>query len=94
MKCNRKDCQDWIPTRIEDDCSDCVDGRYIEAVNEYASTCDGCSENTSHDLMWMDPVTQLGYCERCVRILNNQIEEKNFIKIECNYSKWYEIHVL
>jgi uncharacterized Zn finger protein len=38
----------------------------MEVVNEYASTCDGCSELTSHELMTMDKKTQLGYCQDCV----------------------------
>ena len=41
-------------------------GRNIEVVNEYASTCDGCQELTSHELMEMDEKTQLGFCEECV----------------------------
>jgi hypothetical protein len=45
---------------------DCQDGRYLPAVNEYASTCDGCAELTSHEEMVMDKNTQLGYCEICV----------------------------
>jgi hypothetical protein len=28
------------------DC-DCIDGRYIGAVSEYASSCDGCGELTT-----------------------------------------------
>ena len=41
-------------------------GRNIEVVNEYASTCDGCQELTSHELMEMNDRTQLGFCEVCV----------------------------
>lgn len=40
-------------------------GRYLPAVSDYASTCDGCGELNSHELMWMDEATQLGYCEKC-----------------------------
>jgi hypothetical protein len=47
------------------DCCDTIDGRWITAVNEYASTCDLCGELTSHDAMEMDEETQLGYCESC-----------------------------
>jgi hypothetical protein len=47
------------------DC-DSVDGRWIEAVAEYASTCDGCGELCHHDLMEMDEETQLGYCQMCI----------------------------
>jgi len=48
----------------QEDC-DCVDGRWVEAVNEYASTCDLCGELTSHELMAMSEKTQLGYCGDC-----------------------------
>jgi hypothetical protein len=49
------------------DVCDTIDGRYMPAVNEYASTCDGgCMELTMHELMIMDPVTQLGYCSECI----------------------------
>lgn len=41
-------------------------GRYIEVVNEYASTCDGCGEITLHELLEMDEKTQLGYCKNCL----------------------------
>lgn len=45
----------------------CIDGRQIEAVNEYASTCDGCGELIHHDLLTMDEETQLGYCKECMK---------------------------
>ncbi len=48
-----------------DDDQDTIDGRYLPAVNCYASTCDGCGELTMHETMWMDIRTQLGYCPRC-----------------------------
>jgi len=67
MECKRDYCPLWEPGKDEDDCDDCVDGRYIEAVCEYASTCDGCGELTMHEAMEMDEKTQLGYCEICVR---------------------------
>ena len=44
----------------------CICGRYMEVVNEYASTCDGCQELTMHEMMTMDRETQLGYCGDCV----------------------------
>ena len=46
------------------DCDTCIDGRDIEVVAEYASTCDGCCELTLHEAMYMDEQTQLGYCEK------------------------------
>ena len=46
-------------------------GRYMEVVNQYASTCDGCSELTMHENMTMDEETQLGYCETCQKIRDN-----------------------
>ena len=45
---------------------ECICGRYMEVVNEYASTCDGCSELTHHGEMTMDMKTQLGYCPDCI----------------------------
>ena len=45
-----------------------IDGRWIEVVCEYASTCDGCGELTMHELMKMDMDTELGYCDLCVRV--------------------------
>lgn len=65
VKCQDKDCPLWYPGRLE--CDDCVDGRFIGDVSEYASTCDGCGELTSHNSMIMDEETQLGYCERCAK---------------------------
>lgn len=52
------------------DCERCgtIDGRSMEVVNEYASTCDGCGELAMHEAMEMDPKTQFGYCEDCVRL--------------------------
>jgi len=61
--CEYTDCTLWEPGMEE--CDDCIDGRYIGAVCEYASTCDECGELTSHVEMTMDEITQLGYCEDC-----------------------------
>jgi hypothetical protein len=59
---------------VRNDEEDTVDGRYIGAVSEYASTCDGpCMELTHHDALTMDPVTQLGYCEDCIKNLPPEI---------------------
>ncbi len=60
--CDAPGCQ--FLKEYEDD--DSIDGRYLGAVNEYASTCDGCAELALHESMIMDPETQLGYCESCV----------------------------
>jgi len=65
MICERHECPLWEEGKDEDDCVDCVDGRDIECVCEYASTCDGCGELTSHENMTMDEETQLGYCSDC-----------------------------
>lgn len=43
-----------------------VEGRDIELVSEYASTCDWCADLTHHDNLTMDLVTQLGYCPKCL----------------------------
>ena len=51
-----------LPTDKDDE----VDGRYIGAVCEYASTCDWCGKLAMHEAMTMDPDTQLGYCEECM----------------------------
>lgn len=57
-----------LPKEEQDDC-DSIDGRYLLAVNEYASTCDGCGDMTSHEEMVMDEDTQLGYCKMCAKEL-------------------------
>ncbi|HEY4520615.1 MAG TPA: hypothetical protein VJJ72_02325 [Candidatus Paceibacterota bacterium] len=57
------------------DFCDTVDGRSMEAVNEYASTCDWCGELTMHESMRMDPKTQLGYCPDCIPKLPKAILE-------------------
>lgn len=56
--------EDHCPTC---DSHTCVDGRTLEVVNQYASTCDCCGELTHHHNLTMDPVTQLGYCDICVK---------------------------
>ena len=68
MECKNKECVDWEEGRNEEDCIVCVDGRWIDVVSVYASTCDGCGELTSHEEMLMDEETQLGYCfSRCAK---------------------------
>lgn len=47
------------------DICDTIDGRWIEAVNEYASTCDWCGEMCMHSMQHFDPITELGYCDTC-----------------------------
>lgn len=71
-KCQYDDCTLWYEGKEE--CDDCVDGRFIGAVCEYASTCDGCGELTHHDLMTADEETQLGYCYGCARKLGLIVE--------------------
>ena len=63
--CAHKDCLVWEPDKEE--CEDCCDGRFMGAVCEYASTCDGCGELTLHEGMIMRKETQLGYCETCAK---------------------------
>lgn len=64
-ECNAQTrCKDCMRDGSCDSC-DTVDGRWIEAVNQYASTCDGCMVLTMHVDMKMDEKTQLGYCKRC-----------------------------
>lgn len=57
-------CEDCDPNGSCDQC-DTVDGRWIEAVCEYASTCDYCGELTAHVQMSMNPETQQGFCDEC-----------------------------
>ena len=49
------------------DCMTCCEGRYMEVVNEYASTCDECGELTHHDDLTMNENNQLAYCEWCIK---------------------------
>ena len=50
-------------------CDSCetFEGRGIELICEYASTCDGCHELVHHDLQRTIPGSddQLGYCYNC-----------------------------
>lgn len=48
-------------------CDPCgtIDGRYMESVNIYASTCDVCGNLTSHDELEMNEDNQLGTCYIC-----------------------------
>lgn len=69
-------CPEAEPNGNCDRC-DTIDGRFIGAVNEYASTCDGpCAELTMHESLAMDPVTQLGYCEECIPKLPLEIQAR------------------
>ena len=43
-----------------------MDGRGIEEINCYASTCDCCGELTMHEEMEMNEENQLGTCEVCI----------------------------
>jgi hypothetical protein len=64
-----------------EDQEDEVDGRWIGAVCEYASTCDGpCAELTSHSELRMDPITQLGYCRDCVPLMEREIKDRLEVK--------------
>jgi hypothetical protein len=58
-------CKDCEPNGDCDPCNT-IDGRFMDVVNEYASTCDNCGELTSHDILCADPETQLGYCPDCI----------------------------
>jgi hypothetical protein len=59
-------CPECKPSGNCDSC-DTLDGRDMQVVSEYASSCDGCGELTMHELQTMDKETQLGYCEQCCR---------------------------
>lgn len=64
------DCPDCKECRYKNSfaCEDCIDGRFVEEVFTYASTCDGCGELTLHELLTMDEKTQLSYCEQCEKM--------------------------
>lgn len=68
------------------DCERCdtIDGVNMEAVNCYASTCDGCAELTMHVDMEMDPHTQLGYCPACVKKDADETEDQKTFPKETN----------
>lgn len=44
---------------------DTIDGRFVDAVADYASTCDGCGELFNNDCQTTDEKTDLGYCHEC-----------------------------
>ena len=67
----RNECS--IDTRCEyaesnGNCDSCrtMDGRWMEEVNSYASTCDACGEQTMHSEMEMNEENQLGTCQECL----------------------------
>lgn len=63
-------------------------GRWIEAINEYAMTCDDCAELTMRGDLTMDMKTQLSYCDECIK---KKVKETQKMKlISCSCSKWYE----
>jgi hypothetical protein len=68
-------CADCNPSG-DCDCCDTVDGRWIAAVSDYASTCDWCGEQTHHEHLTMDPKTQLGYCDDCIPKLPLEIQQR------------------
>ncbi len=73
--CSDTHCEYCAPTG---DCHVCgtVDGRFVDAVSEYASTCDGhCMQLTLNALKQRDPVTQLAYCEKCIPKLPKEIRD-------------------
>lgn len=59
-------------------CDSCgtFEGRDMEAISDYASTCDGCMDHTSHQEMGMDPQTQLGYCHTCLTKIDPEIRKR------------------
>jgi hypothetical protein len=49
------------------DACNTVDGRFMEEVNCYASTCDVCGELTMHEELEMNEENQLGTCPECLK---------------------------
>jgi len=68
-------CADCRPSG---DCDVCgtINGRDIEAVSEYASTCDWCGELAMNESKERDPQTQLGYCQTCVPKLPESVRAR------------------
>ena len=54
---------------LNGNCDACntVDGRFMEEVNNYASTCDACGELTMHEELTMNEENQLGTCQECIK---------------------------
>lgn len=62
--CNPQErCPECQPDGFCEPC-DSFQGRSIECISEYASTCDGCCQLVHHDLQHLDS-DGLGYCENC-----------------------------
>ena len=59
-------CEHCEPDGFCESC-DSFEGRGIEQISEYASTCDECGELVHHDLQRIPPDSgdQLGYCWLC-----------------------------
>lgn len=49
------------------DACNTIDGRFMDEVNNYASTCDCCGELTSHVELEMNEENQLGTCQECLK---------------------------
>lgn len=54
---------------MDGDCDACdtIDGRWMNAIAEYAQTCDGCANLTMNENLTMDQNTHLSYCRKCER---------------------------
>ena len=62
--CDNTHCEDCEENGNCDRC-DTIDGRWVEAVSEYASSCDGCGELTHHCQFYNVSETGLGVCRLC-----------------------------
>jgi len=68
-------CRDCEPNGCCDAC-DTVDGRWTEAVFQYASTCDWCGDLCSNSSQTLDKMTHLGYCPDCVDKLPDEVKAR------------------
>ena len=57
-------CEACQPDGVCDAC-DTIDGRWVDAVAEYAQTCDGCGDLTMNENLTEDGSTRLSYCQKC-----------------------------
>ena len=77
-------CEDCDEYGFCDSCNS-FEGRNMEAIFDYASTCDGCMVLTHYQGMSMDPQTQLRYCDECLEKITPVIRERieQFEKDDC-----------
>lgn len=68
-------CENCEPSGDCDSC-DTIDGRWMEAVAEYAQSCDQCGELHCNDNLIVDEATDLGYCPECYETRKQLLVDK------------------